>query len=1139
LAHNLVANSLSILFIAVQLASAASPAADGLTTYTYHGSHFTEAQPPYTTSDAVTGYFTTGTLAPNLVDFDAFFYVTAFSFSDGVNTLDSSNTDPNPALTSFSVSTDSRGNITSWLVQLLSNAPVPSNSLIASCGGNAALFGCNVVGDQGYEDNGNGPYGFNKSDAGTWSVSSVGLPLIISSVSPPSVTAGGPDLTLTIKGSGFLQCPLFPCLEISWQNGGGQLIPGTANADATGLTVQIPADLVSVAESVNFTVQSAGRTSNSVPFVIVAPTGSPVSPGATHLLFPNAGINAVQEFDPVQKMVVNTIPLPAPFTYSGSALGSVRTRLSDGGILTNASVDGTSAVLALTSAGKFAAFEEAPNSALQQLAFDPLDDTQNTILAAGAGIFALNPYSSTLSTRISQPDANLAGIAVDSTGRIYTGAAASGQLFRYLPNGTQGSLFADVSESTGSDEIGSIAIDSQNDVYVAQGSANRIARFDSTGAFLGILLSSVFKPGASVFFNPNDGLLYVGDQTDDQLNILTVEGNAVAAVHMGGVGIGVPDVAPGASAAALAQTGTTLSGLTFQTPQGSAPPPAQGFQLFTNSTPPLSFTTKVSTVSGGSWLSVAGGAGSVSAAGPSTAINVTVNPSGLQAGVYFGSIEIDAASVTPEFVTVVFNVLAPSMDPGAAVAPTGLIFTAVVSGDNPQAQTIAVTNLLTRSTSYTSAISASTNPPWFGVSQSQGTIQAGQTASILAQAAVSNLPAGIYTGVLTLQFPEDGATRQIALLMVVADAGEEIAQAKQVFRPRQAAAPCTPSRLLMVFGTLGNAFEVSAGGPGTIMTTAVDDCGQAMTSGSVWVTFSNGDLPLQLASTQDGNWWGVWVSQNAGASVTVTATAIDPWGLMGTVQAGAVAQPNLNAPVLPANGVVSAASFSPKATPSPGELISLFGTGLAAGTASAGQLPLPTQLQNTAVSIGGKEIPLLYVSPTQINAVVPFDIAGGGKYQVIVRNGNSLSVPASIPVASADPAFFTVNASGSGQAYIVDVTQGYVLVDSTAPAKANDVLTMFCSGLGMVTATQSVTAGMAAPSPPAYVPGCLLTPAACPVSVTIGGERSVVSFAGLAPGLASLYQINATVPDGLAAGNQPVVITVGGVSSPVVMMAVR
>jgi uncharacterized protein (TIGR03437 family) len=407
------------------------------------------------------------------------------------------------------------------------------------------------------------------------------------------------------------------------------------------------------------------------------------------------------------------------------------------------------------------------------------------------------------------------------------------------------------------------------------------------------------------------------------------------------------------------------------------------------------------------------------------------------------------------------------------------------------------------------------------------------------QPAISNLPAGVYTGTLTLQFPKDGVTRQIALLMVVADAGEEIARAKQLFRPRQDAALCTPSQVLMVFSNLGNGFDVNAGGPTTIMTTAVDDCGQAVTSGSVWVTFSNGDSPLQLSSTQDGNWWGVWVSQNAGASVTVTATAIDPWGLTGTVQAGATVQPNLSAPVLPANGVVSAASFSPTATPSPGELISLFGTGLAAGTASAGRLPLPTQLQNTVVSIGGEEMPLLYVSPTQINAVVPFDIAGGGKYQVIVQNGNSLSVPARIPVAAADPAFFTVNASGSGQAYIFDVTQGYVLVDSTTPAKANDVLTMFCSGLGTVTATQPVTAGTAAPSPPAYVPGCLMTPAACPVSVTIGGEQSVVSFAGLTPGLASLYQINATVPDGIPAGNQPVVITANGVSSPVVMMAVQ
>jgi uncharacterized protein (TIGR03437 family) len=61
-----------------------------------------------------------------------------------------------------------------------------------------------------------------------------------------------------------------------------------------------------------------------------------------------------------------------------------------------------------------------------------------------------------------------------------------------------------------------------------------------------------------------------------------------------------------------------------------------------------------------------------------------------------------------------------------------------------------------------------------------------------------------------------------------------------------------------------------------------------------------------------------------------------------------------------------------------------------------------------------------------------------------------------------------------------------------------------------------------------------------PVSVTIGAQSAAVSFAGLAPGLAGVYQVNALVPAGVTPGDEvPVVITQGGAQSNTVTIAVR
>lgn len=276
-------------------------------------------------------------------------------------------------------------------------------------------------------------------------------------------------------------------------------------------------------------------------------------------------------------------------------------------------------------------------------------------------------------------------------------------------------------------------------------------------------------------------------------------------------------------------------------------------------------------------------------------------------------------------------------------------------------------------------------------------------------------------------------------------------------------------------------------------------------------------------------------SGTSSASLTLTANAVDTRGLQGSAQIGGTVQPNPDIPVLNVQGVVSAASYSPTAIPSSGEVVAIYGSNLADGIEGALQLPLPTKMQNAFVLLGGQTIPLLYVSPGQINAVVPYGLAGGTAQQAIAQHGNRLSVPQRTPLGTTDPAVFTTNASGQGQGHIyVLLPPGYtteIQANSSTPATAGDIVTIYCTGLGAVTG--SVVAGSAAPSNPlAYAVGT--------VTVTIGGQPAAVSFSGLAPGFAGLYQIDATVPSGVPTGDQiPVVVAVDGAFSPAVTIAVK
>lgn len=180
------------------------------------------------------------------------------------------------------------------------------------------------------------------------------------------------------------------------------------------------------------------------------------------------------------------------------------------------------------------------------------------------------------------------------------------------------------------------------------------------------------------------------------------------------------------------------------------------------------------------------------------------------------------------------------------------------------------------------------------------------------------------------------------------------------------------------------------------------------------------------------------------------------------------------------------------------------------------------------MTIGGEPAPLLYAGAGQINAVIPFGLPVNTSTQVILRQGDAYTTPVPITLAAANPAIFTTSGSGTGQGIIIRPDGNYA--QPGTPAQAGDELLIYAAGLG-ATNPQATAADAATATPLLYAAGT--------VTLTIGGQPARVDFAGLAPGFAGLYQINAAVPSGVQGNTLPVVLSVGGQPGPPVTVAVQ
>jgi uncharacterized protein (TIGR03437 family) len=214
------------------------------------------------------------------------------------------------------------------------------------------------------------------------------------------------------------------------------------------------------------------------------------------------------------------------------------------------------------------------------------------------------------------------------------------------------------------------------------------------------------------------------------------------------------------------------------------------------------------------------------------------------------------------------------------------------------------------------------------------------------------------------------------------------------------------------------------------------------------------------------------------------------------------------------DAIVNAAGFQPGPV-APGSIVSVFGSNLASRVANAPAVPLPTALGGTSMRVNGVPSPIYYVSPTQVNAQIPYEVSPGAA-TVTVSVGANLLPPIALTIQTSAPGLFLF-----GQDRALIQNQDGAINGPAHPAAPGSIVTAYLTGQGPL--GLPIPSGNAAPSDP-------LIGAVAGISATIGGQNVEVTFAGMAPGLVGVFQVNLRIP-ALAAGDYPLAVGVGSAFS--------
>jgi uncharacterized protein (TIGR03437 family) len=202
----------------------------------------------------------------------------------------------------------------------------------------------------------------------------------------------------------------------------------------------------------------------------------------------------------------------------------------------------------------------------------------------------------------------------------------------------------------------------------------------------------------------------------------------------------------------------------------------------------------------------------------------------------------------------------------------------------------------------------------------------------------------------------------------------------------------------------------------------------------------------------------------------------------------------------------------------PGEFVTIYGANLSTTTQLAATQTYPLQLADVQVLVNGTAVPVEYISATQINIVYPA-IAPALTQLTVTNSAGRHST--NVLLAPAVPSVFSLDSSGTGPAAAINGVTGQI-VSTGSPLHAGDFASIFLTGLGQTTQKNGLDYAQIVPS------------------VSLGGQNCVVTYAGRAPTLEGVDQINCQIPAGVPAGSPaPLIVTSNGRPSNTVTLVIQ
>jgi len=478
-------------------------------------------------------------------------------------------------------------------------------------------------------------------------------------------------------------------------------------------------------------------------------------------------------------------------------------------------------------------------------------------------------------------------------------------------------------------------------------------------------------------------------------------------------------------------------------------------------------------------------------------VSVLINPSSLPSGTYTSVVNVQVAGIVPP-VQVAITLVITFANGGLTLNPATVSLTAP-----PLQQTATVEGSAENEPVSFTAASGNT---WLTVSPTVGVAIPGApvTFTLSVNASTLSPSATPYSGKITIVTSGTGTTTKSQVLTVAVTVNSSAPTIASIWPP------------VIPVGSGNTELTITGTNFYTGTTVSVTGLSTSPKATVLDSTHLNVTLPANLLQ--------------APSTLTITLTNPAPGGSV------SASEPVSNAPIV--GSVGNAASYDSTAI-APGELIAIFGVNMGpmpplTMTETANPGFADTTLGGVTVQIEGLAAPLLYVSNTQINAQVPYEVTQGNNQSVVVSYGsNTATWP--VTVAAADPGLFSADGSGMGAvAAVNEHTVGGVvqwsLNTASSPAYAGDVVELYLTGEGDWVDRTII------PEPTGFIVPYDLTPLPqdkpYPV-VTIGGLQATVEFAGPAAGcIMGLLQIDVQVPAVITAGAAGISVAFGTAPNP-------